>query len=271
MNLVKRFWTALVLLAAVFAVLQYGRPWLMFAFLQAVIIAALVEFYNLARRRGLHPKTGLGIFLALLLGASFLIDGWTHELALFSGLLAAGIVFLASTRTVEAAVRVTESFAVTVFGAFYLGFTLNFFLPLREEFGVLAVYFVLAVIFIGDSGAFFVGRAIGRHPMNPIASPHKTWEGVAGGFFTAGLAAWAFQAVFLQETDPGGAILAGLAVSVMAQVSDPLESLFKRAAGVKDSSNALPGHGGFLDRIDSLILAAPFFYFLVRYLWKPLG
>lgn len=271
MNLVKRFWTALVLLAAVFAVLQYGRSWMIFAFLQAVIIAALIEFYNLARRRGHHPKTGLGIFLVLLLGASFIVKGWTRELALFSGLLATGIVYLAATRTVESAIRATESIAVTVFGAFYLGFTLNFFLPLREEFGVLAVYFVMAVIFIGDSGAFFIGKAIGRHPMNPIASPHKTWEGVAGGLATAGFTAWAFQAIFLPGTPPGTAVLAGLAVSVVAQISDPLESLFKRAAGVKDSSNALPGHGGFLDRVDSLILAAPFFYFLIRYLWKPLG
>jgi CDP-diglyceride synthetase len=135
MNLIKRFWTALILLAAVFAVLQYGRSWLVFLFLQAVIIAALVEFYNLARRRGLHPRTGLGIFLTLLLGASFIVKGWTLETALFFGLLAVGIYYVAASRTVESAVVVTESIAVTVFGAVYLGFTLNFFLPLREQHG----------------------------------------------------------------------------------------------------------------------------------------
>jgi phosphatidate cytidylyltransferase len=129
----------------------------------------------------------------------------------------------------------------------------------------------MAVIFIGDTGAFFVGKSLGRHPMTPIASPHKTWEGAGGGLLTAGLAAWAAREIFLPGIPVFDAVVAGLAVSVVAQISDPLESLFKRAAGVKDSSNMLPGHGGFLDRIDSLILAAPFFYFLVRYLWKPVG
>jgi len=271
MNLIKRFWTALILLAAVFAVLQYGRSWLVFLFLQAVIIAALVEFYNLARRRGLHPRTGPGIFLTLLLGASFIVKGWTLEMALFFGLLAVGIYYVAASRTVESAVVVTESIAVTVFGAIYLGFTLNFFLPLREQHGPGYVYFLMAVIFIGDTGAFFVGKSLGRHPMTPIASPHKTWEGAVGGLLTAGLAAWAAREIFLPGIPVFDAVVAGLAVSVVAQISDPLESLFKRAAGVKDSSNMLPGHGGFLDRIDSLILAAPFFYFLVRYLWKPVG
>jgi phosphatidate cytidylyltransferase len=107
--------------------------------------------------------------------------------------------------------------------------------------------------------------------MTPIASPHKTWEGAIGGLITAGFSAWAAQAVFLPAADPLAAVAAGLAVSIVAQVSDPLESLFKRAAGVKDSSNALPGHGGFLDRVDSLIFAAPFFYFLLRYFWNLAG
>jgi phosphatidate cytidylyltransferase len=144
-------------------------------------------------------------------------------------------------------------------------------LPIRDEHGPAYLYFLLAVIFLGDTGAFFIGKWIGRHPMTPIASPHKTWEGAAGGLLFAGLGAWAAQSVFLPAIDPGNAVIAGLAVSVVAQISDPLESLFKRAAGVKDSSKALPGHGGFLDRLDSLLFAVPFFYFFVRYLWKSAG
>jgi len=271
MNLIKRFWTALILLSLVFIVLFYGRAWVVFAFLQLVILGCLIEFYNLARRRKLHPRTGIGIALALFLGASFLFKGLPLALCLFAGLVLIGFDYVVLTRTVESAVRVTESISVTVFGAVYLGLTLNFFLPLREEFGVGFVLFLMAVIFLGDTGAFFVGKAIGRHRMTPIASPHKTWEGAVGGLITAGFSAWAAQAVFLPAADTLAAVGAGLAVSLVAQVSDPLESLFKRAAGVKDSSNLLPGHGGFLDRVDSLIFAAPFFYFVLRYLWKPVG
>jgi phosphatidate cytidylyltransferase len=271
MNIIKRFWTAAALLPLVFVVVQYAGRWVLFLFLQAVVVICLVEFYNLARHRKLHPRTGPGILLAVILGASFLVRDLPLGLFLFSGLLLTGIYFLAVSRSVETAVQTTESLAVTVFGAVYIGFTLNFFIPLREEFGVFFIYFFLAVIFLGDTGAFFVGKAIGRHKMTPIASPHKTWEGAIGGLLTAGLSAWAAQAIFLPAASPFWAIGSGLAVSAIAQVSDPLESLFKRAAGVKDSSNALPGHGGFLDRVDSLILAVPFFYFLLRYLWKPDG
>ncbi len=271
MNIVKRFWTALVLLAALFAVLQYAGPWVTFLVIQAVILAALIEFNNLARRRLLHPRTGPGIFLVLLLGASFIIKGLTLELALFFGLLGVGLSYVIVSRTIEIAVRTTESITVTVFGPVYIGFTLNFLYPLRETYGSVYIYFLLTVVFLADTGAFFIGKAIGRHPMTPIASPHKTWEGAAGGLLFAGLAAWVARAVFLPEIGLGQAIAVGLSVSIVAQISDPLESLFKRAAGVKDSSNALPGHGGFLDRIDSLLFAVPFFYFLVRYLWKPAG
>lgn len=271
MNIAKRFLTALVLLSLVFAVLLYGRPWVMFLFLQLVIMGGLIEFYNLARRRKLHPRTGPGILMALLLGISFYVKGIPLGLCLFIGLLLTGFYFVALSRTVESAVQVTESIAVTLFGSVYIGLTLNFFLPLREEFGVSAVFFLMAVIFLGDTGAFFIGKACGRRKMTPIASPHKTWEGAIGGLVTAGFSAWAAQAVFLPQADPLAAIGAGLAVSLVAQVSDPLESLFKRAAGVKDSSNALPGHGGILDRVDSLIFATPFFYFLLHFLWNPAG
>ncbi|MBN1940052.1 MAG: phosphatidate cytidylyltransferase [Candidatus Aminicenantes bacterium] len=271
MNIAKRLATAAVMLSLVFAVLFFGSPWVVFLFLQLAVVGCLVEFYNLARRRKLHPRTGPGILMALLIGASFIVPGLSLGLCLFAGLLLMGFYYVAVTRTVESAVQVTESIAVTVFGAVYVGLTLNFFLPLRQEFGVSAVLFLMAVIFLGDTGAFLIGKAVGRRKMTPIASPHKTWEGAVGGWVTAAFSAWAAQAVFLPRADALSAVGVGLAVSLVAQVSDPLESLFKRAAGVKDSSNALPGHGGILDRVDSLIFAAPLYYFLLRYLWNPGG
>jgi len=128
------------------------------------------------------------------------------------------------------------------------------------------IYFLLAVIFIGDTGAYLIGKAVGRHKLAPLASPRKTWEGSVGGILFACLGGIAAQQILLQDAVLWKAVVFAFVVHVVAQFSDPLESLFKRAAGVKDSSNLLPGHGGFFDRIDSLILAAPFFYYMLKYL-----
>ncbi len=148
-----------------------------------------------------------------------------------------------------------------------MSFTLNFFYPLMEERGQLYIYFLLVVIIVGDTGAYLIGSLWGRRKMVPIASPRKTWEGGIAGLLSACLGALAAQRVLLPDTVLWKAILCGFLVHAVAQISDPLESLFKRAVGVKDSSKILPGHGGFLDRVDSLILAAPFFYFFLKYFW----
>ena len=159
-------------------------------------------------------------------------------------------------------------FAVTVIGMVYISFPLNFLFRIRAEDGPFTLYFLFAVIFLGDTGAYFIGKPFGRKKMTPIASPNKTWEGSAGGILFALGGAVLTRTLLLPEVPLWLAAASGVVVHAAAQVSDPLESLFKRAVGVKDSSNILPGHGGFFDRIDSLILAGPLFYFIVKYFWK---
>jgi phosphatidate cytidylyltransferase len=139
---------------------------------------------------------------------------------------------------------------------------------IRSVYGAHYLYFLFAVIFLGDTGAFFIGKPFGKHKMTPVASPNKSWEGSAGGIMFACLGAWAAREILFPGLPLGKALLVAVLVHAAAQASDPMESLFKRAVGVKDSSNLLPGHGGFFDRIDSLILAAPLFYYLVRILWN---
>jgi phosphatidate cytidylyltransferase len=124
------------------------------------------------------------------------------------------------------------------------------------------------VIFLGDSGGYLFGKLIGKHKMTPLASPNKTWEGSLGGLAFGALGALAARQILLRDIGLWQALVCGVLVHAAAQVSDPLESLFKRAVGVKDSSNFLPGHGGFLDRVDSFLLAAPFFYYFVKLFWK---
>jgi phosphatidate cytidylyltransferase len=157
--------------------------------------------------------------------------------------------------------------ALTFFGAFYLSFTLNHFYLLKVERGPNPIFFLLAVIFLGDTGAYLFGKLLGRRKLVPIASPRKTWAGAMGGIILAVLGGLIIRFTILKDIVLWKAILTGAVVHIVAQFSDPLESLFKRAVGVKDSSNMLPGHGGVLDRMDSLILATPFFYYFVNFFW----
>ncbi len=203
--------------------------------------------------------------MVLIIGISFYSDAVPLGPALFGALLVCGVTYVLFVRTLERLMRFPPSISLTFFGAFYLGFTLNHFYWLREENGPFLIYFLFAVVFVGDTGAYLMGKLFGKHKLAPIASPNKTWEGSVGGLVFACLGGLAAQQALLPGVSPARAVLFAFTVHVVSQFSDPLESLFKRAAGVKDSSNLLPGPGGFLDRMDSLILAGPLFYYLLRY------
>jgi phosphatidate cytidylyltransferase len=122
------------------------------------------------------------------------------------------------------------------------------------------VLFTLALVWAADTGAFFAGRWLGRVPLAPRVSPKKTWEGVLGGVLTSGLVAW-LAATYLQEYFAVGAVwpfvTTCVAVAALSIVGDLTESMLKRAVGLKDSGSVFPGHGGMLDRIDSVTAAAP--------------
>jgi phosphatidate cytidylyltransferase len=114
------------------------------------------------------------------------------------------------------------------------------------------------VIWAGDSGAYYVGSRFGRHKLAPRVSPKKSWEGIAGGVLGTAFGVWFCRTVFFPQLQPLLAIAMVVLLSVLAPLGDLVESLFKRDAGVKDSSSVIPGHGGFLDRTDSLFFVAPF-------------
>lgn len=266
MSLRKRTSTAVVLLALVFVCIQYSSDLVFFIVIQAVVLAALLEFYNLASKKKHEPQRILGFAVALIIASSFFFAAFPLGMALFAALLLAGVYFVLAINKLEKLMNFPSSIALTFFGALIVSFTLNHLLYLRAEHGPNWIYFLLAVIFIGDTGAYFIGKPLGRHKLAPLASPHKTWEGSLGGVVCACLGGIAAQQILLPQAIIWKAAVFAFVVHVVAQFSDPLESLFKRAAGVKDSSNVLPGHGGFLDRIDSLILATPFYYYLLTYI-----
>jgi len=262
----KRLPTALLLIVIVFISIQFlPRPGF-FCFIQIVILAALFEFYNLPLKKRIFAHKTIGILLALIIGLSFYFDEFYLELAIFVGLLLVGVYFVLYMNKLEKLVQFPASIALTFFGAFYLSFTLNHFVFLRDERGPFIVYFLLAVISIADTASYFFGKLLGRHKLAPMASPSKTWEGAFAGLPGACIAAVLVQQILFKDAVLWKIILIAVLVNIVAQISDLIESLFKRAVGVKDSSRMLPGHGGFLDRVDSLVLATPFFYYLLKFI-----
>jgi phosphatidate cytidylyltransferase len=159
------------------------------------------------------------------------------------------------------------SWAWTIAGILYIGWILSYLIALRNlENGRDWVILAIGCTFASDICAYLVGRAIGKHKLAPYISPKKTWEGSAGGALGAIvisiLVVWGFGL----PVSYGEAVILGLLISAAGQIGDLIKSLFKRNTGVKDSSQAIPGHGGFLDRMDSQAFAGVAVYFYVFYL-----
>lgn len=224
-----------------------------------VAFASAAEFYAILRRERRLPNElfGLAAVAAMPFAASFLgTKGLTAVVsALVIGSLAWHIIFRQ--------VRATDT-AVTVFGAVYVGFTLAHLVLIRElDGGTELALATVASVWANDTFAYLVGSSMGRHRMAPRISPKKSWEGfIAGTVFTTGV--WvAVSFVSGVKLSLGWLVLIGLAASIAAVVGDLAESRLKREASVKDSGTLLPGHGGFLDRFDSLILVSIVTYYML--------
>ena len=156
--------------------------------------------------------------------------------------------------------------AYTAAGAFYIGWTLSLLLILRGEFnGLEWVLVVLLATFATDTGAFFTGRALGRRAMAPRISAGKTWEGAVGGFLIGSGSVVALVSLLELPISTLESVVLGAMVGVSAQVGDLVESKVKRASGVKDSGRLVPGHGGVLDRLDSVVFVTVVVYHF--YVW----
>jgi phosphatidate cytidylyltransferase len=141
----------------------------------------------------------------------------------------------------------------------YCGFLLGFLVPLPRDL----ILLLFVIVWVGDSAAYYGGRAFGRHPLAPKISPKKTVEGAIAGLMGSIVAGAIAGVVFLGEPWLSIVVISGV-TGVVGQIGDLAESALKRSAGVKDSSSILPGHGGILDRLDSLFFAAPVFFWLFR-------
>jgi phosphatidate cytidylyltransferase len=177
-----------------------------------------------------------------------------------------GVGFLAILRFNKSADAPVVA-AKQVLGITYIPLLLAFIVLLYNgPQGQLWVFFLFWVIGWGDTVALYVGTFAGRHKLSPAVSPKKTIEGALGGIAASLFSAWLFKLLFLNGLSFVSCSLFALTAGIIGQIGDLFESLFKRSSGVKDSGNLLPGHGGFLDRIDALLFAAPIAYLFKEYL-----
>lgn len=275
--LAKRVLVAAILLP-IGLVLIYLGGWPFTLFIALMLGLAAFEYGRLFRTGGYHPEDRLMIGLAVALPLARNWQGFTLD-----GLLIGLFLLLSLTyhlwRYERGRDQAATDFAVTVSGGLYIGFTGAYLISLRNlPEGMWWVLLALPAVWLADSGAYFVGRAYGRHKLNKRLSPKKSWEGYFGGIVlgTAGTAllALAWQALALRWPETlgsatsitpfNGAVL-GLVASLLTTLGDLGESMIKRQFGAKDSGNLLPGHGGVFDRIDSWLWAGILSYFVIFY------
>ena len=255
--------------------------WLMPAALVAVLLGGQ-EAIDLTSRGGSQAAAWpahLGNVLLIL--AAWLPALWNRSAApyLLAALFAAVcLIFLVGVRRYEAPDQNAHRLAPAIFAVVYVGYLLSFAIQLRMKFGVGPLASLLVVVKMGDIGAYTVGRLIGRHKMAPKISPGKTLEGAAGALLFAAAGSWAsFTLMASYDGLPSAATAGirswlpfGLVIGLAGIFGDLAESLLKRDAGVKDSSRWLPGFGGVLDIIDSVLMAAPLAWFCWEFCLKGL-
>jgi len=273
-----RVLTAVIVLP--FLIASILVPWLKWLFVALAIAAmalALFEFYVLAKQRGLNPDTGAGY-----LAATALVVIATFPTDLYNVLLVQFVIILLTIGTLIAATlrgapydKMIGSVGSTVMGVLYIGMLGSYLVSLRMFYNPTVAAHVLSFFFLvlmgADAGAYYVGRAFGKRKLAPSISPGKTWEGVVGGIVAALAMATLAHYWFFRELPLKLALPLAAVMTVVGIFGDLAESALKRGAGAKDAANILPGHGGLLDRLDSLLFNAPLIYYFARFYFHALN
>ncbi len=255
--------TIFILLAIYFSAFTLFRP--VFTLITAAFIgAALWEFYHIAKGKGFDPLSGLGIIGSIaFVYISFLAtehpnyDVVPFALLITLVMIGFGIFFYSRSQPLV-------NLSITFFGLLYLTIPLSLMIPINFDYGRRYLIYLIMVTKFTDIGAYFIGSYFGKTKLAPYISPKKSWEGAIGGFLIGVLASFLFTLFYPKlDISLGESLLLGSLISIAAQFGDLTESLLKRDMGVKDS-NHLPGLGGMLDVVDSLVFTTPLLYFYLK-------
>ncbi len=240
------------------------------ALVDVIILLGLREFYMLMQAKGYQPFEALGYFCALA------ISGYAWRQGVAVPLILTGSLLVIMTRELwrREPHRALGHIAVTVFGIMYVGWLGSHLVMMRQLPGTLGiddhvgaqlVFFSALVVWFTDTGAYLTGVAIGRHKLAPKISPNKTIEGAVGGVLAGALAGYLASHWFASFLTPFTGSMLGIGGAGVGQIGDLAESMIKRDVGLKDTAELIPGHGGILDRFDSLLFVVPVFYYFFRF------
>lgn len=258
--MITRIVAALVGLAVILPIILFGGPVGIEAMVPIFALIAIDEYASMAfGRRRFWALGGLAIGGGAVYAALLYAPAASHGLVFAGAALFSFLYVLARPGgTTQGAADLVGRM---VLGIFWVGGFIAF-LPLlrRLDNGIAWVFLALAIPWLGDTGAYFAGRFFGKHKLYELISPKKTIEGYVGGLVTATLGVFVIRAVALPMLTVIDCLVMGLVIGTSAVLGDLAESLLKRSFGVKDSGRIMPGHGGLLDRIDSLLFVAPLLY-----------
>jgi phosphatidate cytidylyltransferase len=259
----RRLYTAAALIPTVYVIIAHLAPWALTLLLITVGSIALVELYHIcfqSRFNRLVVGVGLTAFVLIVARSHFSL---TLAELLIAGALVVGLT--ASFVTTSVGHRWKDVLTI-LFGLLYVGFPLGTVVSTRSlPAGEFLVLFLAVVTWASDTGAYYAGTLWGKHLLIPSVSPKKTVEGLLGGLVLAVGAALLARWWFASHLSLWDSLILGVLLTGAGLLGDLFESVIKRRTGVKDSGGILPGHGGMLDRLDSLLFTAPTFYYYVVY------
>jgi phosphatidate cytidylyltransferase len=279
-SLTRRILSAVALLPLVVG-LVWWSAWAVVAVVFALTVLGLLELYGAFAHAGYQPRVGvgLGVALALVLAVTLQQIGPFDLLPLV--LTLAVLVSLVAALPYNRDHGALPAWGLTLAGALYIGWLFSHMIMLRAlvtplrvsplgplglSSGAAWLYLVLAITWLQDTLAYFVGRSWGHHKMAPTLSPKKTWEGAIGGLIGSILGGVVCVPLLGLPISLGAGMLLGLVGGVVGPLGDLAESMIKRQVGLKDAGHLIPGHGGILDRVDSILFTGPVLFYLIKLL-----